>query len=168
MLRSSLCLALLALLPWSAQGQTEPAPPPLQTQGEALARARLLHDTFAETLRVVHRDFFRRDEHLPFPSQSLSEVFETLAAKHRVQLRWIAAEDTAMNLDHLPADEFEKKALATLVEGRAEHWQAEKDEIRFAGRIVLQNKCLKCHLQNRTSLGERSAGLAIRLPYRSD
>ncbi len=159
-LRLACVFSLLLVLPCRAESA-----PGVE---EARERARLLHESFAETLRVVHRDFFRRDEHLPFPSQSLTEVFGGLATNRNVQLRWIAQEATAMNLDHLPKDEFERKALESLVAGKREVEAVEDGHFRFVGLIPLQNKCLKCHLQNRTSLGERAAGLAIRLPVRAD
>ena len=111
-LRLACVFSLLLVLPCRAESA-----PGVE---EARERARLLHESFAETLRVVHRDFFRRDEHLPFPSQSLTEVFGGLATNRNVQLRWIAQEATAMNLDHLPKDEFERKALESLVAGKRE------------------------------------------------
>jgi hypothetical protein len=131
---------------------------------EARERARLLHLSFSDTLRVVHRDFFRRSEKLPFPSQSLSEVFDGLATNRNIRLRWIAAEETAMNLDHLPKDEFERAALRTLTSGGKEYEAVEPGVFRYAGVVVLENKCLKCHLQNRTTLVDRMAGLSITVP----
>ena len=135
-----------------------------RSEDEARERARLLHAGFSETLRVVHRDFFRRGEKLPFPSQSLSEVFDGLATNRNVRLRWIATEETAMNLDHLAKDEFERAALRALSGGEREYEAVEPGVFRYAGAIVLENKCLKCHLQNRTTLDDRLAGLAITVP----
>jgi hypothetical protein len=144
------------------------APPPLPAPGvpEARARAELLHLSFAESLRVVHRDFFRRNERLRFPSESLSDVFAELEERHGVRIRWISPELTAMNLDHLPQDAFEREALARLSPTQPVHEAVEPGTFRFAGRVVLENSCLKCHLQNRTSLEERTVGLAISIPLR--
>ena len=41
----------------------------------------------------------------------------------------------------------------------------ESGRLRYAGVIVLENKCLKCHLQHRTSVEPRAAGLAITVPF---
>ncbi|NQV25336.1 MAG: hypothetical protein HQ518_13320 [Rhodopirellula sp.] len=42
-----------------------------QSVTEARGRARLLHETIHGVLQVMHRDFFREDEGLKIPSQSL-------------------------------------------------------------------------------------------------
>lgn len=134
------------------------------TVDEARGRARMLHETLHGVLQVVHRDFFREDESLMLPSQSLEDVFAALADQWGVQIRWLAVDAAAMNVDHQPRDAFEKRAVAALAKGATEYAAVEEGRYRHAGTIQLSSQCLKCHLPRRTSTEDRAAGLVISLP----
>ena len=63
--------------------------------------------------------------------------------------------------DGKPEDDFQKRALRAITGGEKEVSAVEKDMFRYAGVIVLQNQCLKCHVPERTSLNDRFAALEI-------
>jgi hypothetical protein len=128
---------------------------------EARARAELLHDTLHATLHVVHRDFYREDEGLPIPAASLARVFRSLEEDQRVTLRWLAVDGEAMNVDHKPRDEFERAAVKSIQDGQQPHEASEGGIYRRAAAITLTGECLKCHLPNRKSTENRSAGLIV-------
>ena len=138
-----------------------PAAQPSTTVVEARGRARLLHEAIHGALQVVHRDFFLEDESAIIPSQSLEDVFVELARSHKVTLKWLVVEGNAMNVDHKPADDFERKAADALANGHREFDAAEGDSYRYAGAIRLSSQCLKCHVPNRTNTKDRTAGLVI-------
>jgi hypothetical protein len=140
----------------------------LPTVEEARERARLIHASLRGALDVMHRDFFRRGESKAIPSESLQDVFDALAAGFGVTVRWLATEETVMNVDHKAGDAFGRQALKAVGEGRAEFSEVEGGRLRFAGSIVLQNQCLKCHVSNRTSLEDRFAALEISLPVKAE
>lgn len=80
-----------------------------------------------------------------------------------MEIRWLGVNATK-DVDHEPADEFEREAAAALSGGRKEFSAIEDDRFRYVGAIRLQNECLKCHVPNRKSLEDRVAGLAISIP----
>ena len=139
------------------------------TVDEARDRARILHETIHGALQVVHRDFFDEDAVRTLPSQSLEDVFLELERSFGVSIRWISVNAKAMNVDHEPRDEFEKKAAKALAAGKQEYESYEAGdadvpgEYRHAGKIRLASQCLKCHVPNRTSTEDRLAGLTIRM-----
>jgi hypothetical protein len=137
---------------------------PLPTVIEARARARLLHETIHDTLQVVHAQYYREDEGLALPANSLDRVFQELAGRRKVELRWLVVEGQAMNVDHKPKDEFEKQAVRALVEGKDEFDLSKNGVYRYAGPITLGSDCLKCHLPSRTSNRSRKAGLVVSMP----
>jgi nicotinamide riboside kinase len=132
---------------------------------EARGRARLLHETIHGTLQVVHRDFFDPDDRDRIPSATMEEVFEDLATNWNVDLHWLAVDGKTMNVDHRPRDAFEKKAVAALKSGKEEFEAVEGKRYRRAGAIVLHNVCLKCHVPDRATLENRTAGLVITMPF---
>ena len=142
-------------------------PPALPTVSEALVRAQLLHATIDGTLRIMHRDFFRKGDNKAIPSESLKDVFKALAANQGVTVRWLASAQTIMNVDNKAKDEFEVAALKTITAGGKEVTAVENGTFRFVGPIVLENRCLKCHVNDRTSLEDRFAGLEISLPVQA-
>jgi len=145
----------------------EAAPPPFPAPGEARVRARLLHAALDGALRVMHRDFFRKGgDSKIIPSQSLEDVFRGMEKTHGVTLRWLAAEETVMNEVHRAADAFQKRALKALAGGEKEISSVESGVLRYAGVIVLQNQCLKCHVPQRTSLEDRFSALEISMPVK--
>lgn len=131
---------------------------------EARSRARLLYETIRGTLQVVHRDFFDDDNAHAIPSASLEDVFDELGVSYGVDLKWLIVETDIVNVDHQPEDDFEKAAVKVLKEGKLRHEAVESDRYRFAGPIRLASQCLKCHVKNRTSTEDRTAGLLISMP----
>lgn len=143
------------------------APPP-PAAGEAEARARLLHAVVSGALRVMLRDFFRRNETRAIPSESLRDVFKAMADDHGVTLRWLASSETIMNEDNKARDAFDEAALRALSGGAASHREVGGGRLRWAGPIVLRNECLKCHVSGRSSLEDRHAALVIEMPVRKE
>ncbi|TWU07301.1 hypothetical protein CA54_57070 [Symmachiella macrocystis] len=133
---------------------------------EARGRARLLHETIHGALQVVHRDFFLEDESVMIPSQSLEDVFLELARGHHVTLKWLVVNGGVMNVDHKPADAFERNAVVALADGNQEFEATEGNSFRYAGAIRLASRCLKCHVPNRTDTKDRTAGLVISMPLK--
>lgn len=134
------------------------------TAHEARVRAQLLHEMIHGALQVMHRDFFDDEEGGTIPSQSLEDVFAEMARSWQVQIRWLAVNAKAMDIDHQPVDAFEEQAVKALAAGAKEFDASEADVYRYAGAIRLSSKCLKCHVPNRTSLEDRTAGLVITMP----
>jgi hypothetical protein len=167
-----LALAALAFLPKSGvHSEEEPSAKPKAAKApatveEARARAGLLHTAIHGALSVMHRDFFKKGDSRAIPSESLKDVFEGLAEEHGVTVRWLATEETAMNVDNLAGDDWQKKALMAITDGAANVETTEEGRYRFAGAIPLQNQCLKCHVSTRTSLEIRFAALEISMPLR--
>jgi hypothetical protein len=138
--------------------ETTRTPPSVE---EARARAELLHETIHATLRQVHRDFYREDEGLPIPAASLSKVFRVLEEEQGVTLRWLAVDGEAMNVDHKARDDFERGAVTSIQDGQKVHESTEGGTYRRAAAITLTGECLKCHIPNRKSTENRSAGLIV-------
>lgn len=128
---------------------------------EARGRADLLHETVHATLQVVHHQFYREDQGLPIPAATLKDVFDELSRSRNVELRWLAVNAQAMNVDHEPVDAFERDAVKALAAGKESIEHVEKGVYRRAATITLRSECLKCHLPNRRSTEDRAAGLVI-------
>jgi hypothetical protein len=141
--------------------------PPLSVD-EARERAELLHETIHATLHAVHRDFYREDEGLPIPAASLGKVFRALEEQQGVSLRWLAVDGEAMNVDHKARDEFERAAVKSIQDGPKPHESAEGGVYRRAAAITLTSECLKCHVPNRKSTEDRSAGLIVSMRLRGE
>ncbi len=146
---------------------TEPAPPHVPTAAEARARALVLHETFEAALHAMHHHYYREDEGLPIPGVVMKDVFRELANRRGVQLRWLAVDGQAMNVAHLPQDDFERAAVKALAAGDENYDHAENGTYRYAGMICLTSECLKCHVPNRKSTEERSAGILISMPVKT-
>lgn len=138
--------------------------PPPTTMVEARSRARLLHETIRGTLQVVHRDFFDEDNAHAIPSSSMEDVFAELSRGYNVQVKWLIVETDVVNIDHKPEGEFEHTAVKVLKSGKPMHEAIEGNRYRYAGPIRLQSQCLKCHVRNRKSTEDRTAGLSISMP----
>lgn len=134
------------------------------TVDEARGRARLLHESFHATLHFVHEEYYRPDQRLTIPATTLDRVFKELEKRRNVKLHWLAVNAQAMNVDHIPEDEFEKASVAALTAGKEEFESVEEGHFRFAGAIQLSSDCLKCHLPNRTSTKSKLAALVISMP----
>lgn len=141
---------------------------PLPTMEEARARARLLHEAVHSTLQIVHRRYYREDEGLPIPAFTLKHVFSELEERSGVKVQWLVVDGEAMNVGHRPRNEFEKAAAKALASGAKEFGHSEAGLYRHAGPIRLHNDCLKCHVPSRTSTEDRTAGLVIMMPVKSD
>lgn len=137
---------------------------PRPSADEARERARLLHGTIHDTLQIVHSRYFREDEGLPIPAATFKQVFQHLAERDDIELRWLAVDTRAMNIDHKPRNEFEKEAVRILLSGKDEYEAASDGVYRHVGRITLGADCLKCHLPGRSSNKSRAAGLMIAIP----
>ena len=131
---------------------------------EARDRAILLHETIRGTLQVVHRDLFDDEDAFAIPSNSLEDVFEELANRYQVDIRWLVVNTDVLNVEHKPKNDFEKSAVASLAAGNPSFERTSKDRYSFAGAIRLKSQCLKCHVKRRTDTGERIAGLSITMP----
>jgi len=180
-LRTNLCQALttLAILGVAAIGvhaippddAAKPAGRPaadsrteehlLPTVAEARGRAKLLHESTHATLQIVHHEYFREEKGISIPAATLKRVFRELAVRQKVELRWLAVNAQAMNVDHNPRNDFERQAVQALVAGKEDFEKVEEGVYRHVGVITLTSDCLKCHLPNRTSTKDRAAALVI-------
>lgn len=141
-----------------------PSIPPATTITEADARARLLHETIHGAIQIVHRDFFDEDNPGAIPSASLEDVFASLAESYQVELKWLIVETDVLNVDHQPKDDFEREAVKALRKGETHYAEVQQDRYRFAGPIRLASQCLKCHVKQRLTTEDRTAGLSISMP----
>ena len=148
----------------SEQSDTAAEIAPPATVVEARARAILLHETIEGALQVMHRDFFDEEDSRMIPSASLEDVFEELSRQFNVKARWLIVETDVVNVDHEPQDKFEHDAVGALASGKLRHDATEDNLYRYAGAIKLHSQCLKCHVKQRTSTEERTAGLLLSMP----
>ena len=157
------CLLLTCMAPSldSMARADKPAPAPTITVAEARGRAKLLQEAFHATLHIVHLRYYREDEGLIIPARTFKLVFRELQRRQHVNIRWLAVNASAMNVDHEPKDAFEKAAVKALADGKPEYEAVEKGVYRHVGAITLTSECLKCHVPHRTNLDDRVAGLAI-------
>ncbi|WAC18598.1 DUF3365 domain-containing protein [Luteolibacter sp. SL250] len=163
-LRRKVCYGMLALLPWLwLPGQARAADGE-RLEEEAKLRSQLLHEVLHGALQVMHRDFFKEEEKSKIPSESLEDVFEEMEKTWGVRIEWLAVDTKAMNVDHRADDAFEKKAVEVISSGAEAHDMKEGGLYRYAGVIPLGNRCLKCHVPDRTSLEERKAAVVISMP----
>jgi hypothetical protein len=137
---------------------------PRSTTTQARRQAEILHTSIHSTLRVVHDRYYREDEGLPIPAAIMGDVFKELESEQNVKLRWLAVEGLAMNTDHLPQDTFETEAVKSLKSGKSFHELSENGLYRRAAPITLNSHCLKCHMPDRKSTRDRTAGLIIAIP----
>jgi len=135
-----------------------------ESVAQARQEAEVLHDTMHATLQLVHHAYYREDEGLPIPAAMLKDVFDEVETHRKVKLRWLAVDGQAMNVDHIPADEFETQAVEKLAAGEESHEETRDGIYRRAGAIKLTNVCLKCHLPDRTTTEARRAGLIVSIP----
>ena len=69
-----------------------------------------------------------------------------------------------MNTDHKPQNEFEQQAVRALKSGERVFEQTEGSVYRRVGAVTLSNHCLKCHVPDRRSTRDHTAGLIISIP----
>lgn len=130
----------------------------------ARRQAEVLHTAIHSTLQVVHHRYYREDEGLPIVAATLREVFADLESEENVTLRWLAVEGQVMNTEHRAQNQFELDAVEALKAGDLAYEQVEGGFYRRAGAITLTNVCLKCHVPDRTTTEDRTAGLIIAIP----
>jgi hypothetical protein len=132
---------------------------------EARRQAKVLHTAMHSTLQTVHHRYYQADKGLPIPAAILKDVFAELEEEQQIKLRWLVVEGQAMNSDHKPQGSFENEAVKVLKSGKREFEQAENGIYRRAASITLTNQCLKCHVPDRKSTENRTAGLIIAIPF---
>ncbi len=140
----------------------------LPTAEEARERAEVLHDLANEMLRAIHQAYYREDEGLPIPALLMREVFQDLGKRRQVEFRWLAVDTDAMNVDHKPQTDFEKRAVKAIASGEKNFEETADSVYRHVGLVPLTSECLKCHLPNRRSTKTRSAALLITIPVRAE
>ncbi len=138
----------------------------VSSEDQARRQAEILHTAMHATLQVVHHRYYQEDEGLLLPAATLKEVFAEMEKEHGVKLRWLAVEGQVMNTDHSARDEFEREAVKVLKSGKPKYEQVENGTYRRAGPITLSNHCLKCHVPDRKSTEDRTAGLIISIPVK--
>lgn len=127
----------------AASAQLKPA-----LVAEARARARLLQETIRGSLHIIHRDFFDEDDAHAIPSASLEDVFAELSRRYHVDVKWLNVQTDVLNIEHQPADQFERQAAVAIDKGELQFDKTINDRYRFAGSIRLGSQCLKCHVKN--------------------
>ncbi|TWT57274.1 hypothetical protein KOR42_06330 [Thalassoglobus neptunius] len=130
--------------------------------------ASILFESVHGSLQVMHRDLFREDESLSIPSRSLEDVFSVLNRKYNVELRWLAVDTPAMNIDHEPSSEFEKQVVRHLRTQETSFESIEGNRFHYAGRIRLSTTCLGCHVPRRSDNDDRFAGLLMTFDLQRD
>lgn len=156
------CLLVLVLA-FSRAWTQEPARLSL-TADQARRQAEILHDTLHTALQVVHHRYYREDEGLLLPAAALREIFADVQKRQKIELHWLAVEGEVMNTDHRARDDFEMAAVAALKADRPFYEEVTGTTYRRAGPITLRNECLKCHVPDRKSTEDRTAGLVITIP----
>ncbi len=133
----------------------------------ARQRAELLHTAFEATLIAVHRAYFE-GERDAVPAVVLEDVFSWVDKETHGKTRWIAVNTEAMNIDHEPKSDFEKKAAKALAAGNESFELIEDGVYHRAGAVSLVTGCLRCHetglIQRRQR--KRVAGLVISIPFK--
>ena len=109
----------------------------------------------------MHRDFFVEEQSRTVPSASLEDVFSELSKAYKVDVKWLVVDTDVVNVDHQPQGAFEIEAAQSLASGKPRFEAVENDRYRYAGSIRLASQCLKCHVKDRTSTHDRTAGLLI-------
>ncbi len=155
---------VLAAVAWACMVGNIPAAGEGNPVGEAKLRSQLLHEMVHGALQVMHRDFFNEEEKSKIPSESLEDVFGEMEKTWGVKIEWLAVDTKAMNVDHRADDAFERKAVEVISAGADSHDMKDGPVYRYAGVIPLGNRCLKCHVPDRTNLEERKAAVVISMP----
>ena len=138
----------------------------LPTVVEARRQAKILHTAMHSTLQIVHHRYYQEDQSMPLPAATLNDVFAELEREEGIKLRWLAVDGQAMNIAHEPKSTFEFQAAEALKSGKGEFELIDNGVYRRVGTIQLSNVCLKCHVPDRKSLENRTAGLIIGIPVR--
>lgn len=110
----------------------------------AREQAILLHRVYSATLDVLHHRYFRRDGSV-LPARAMEDVFEEMVSTSGTYANWISVNTKAMNIDHEPSTDFEKKAAAEISAGKEAYELAGKAVYRRAAAIPLRSSCVGCH-----------------------
>ena len=161
---TSIGLLMLVLVVTSAR--TDQPQHSTLSVAQARRQAEILHDTLHTTLQVVHHRYYREDEGLLLPAAALREIFADIEKRQKIELHWLAVEGEVMNTDHRAKDDFELAAVAALKADKPFHEEVTATTYRRAGPITLRNECLKCHVPDRKSTEDRTAGLVITISLR--
>jgi len=140
----------------------------LPTPDEARNQAELLHESLHATLQTVHHQYYREDEGLPIPAAALKNVFRSLERDRKLEIRWLAVNAQAMNVDHQAKTDFEKEAVKAIAAGKESVEETSNGLYRHVGSIALTSECLKCHAPMRKNNKARLAGLLIGIPVRTE
>lgn len=160
----------IATLAWSAEPATDSSestgkrPVAAMSVDEARRQAATLHTVLHASLQRVHDGYFEEDAGLPIPAAVLRDVFDELKQDQNIVARWLVVEGQAMNVDHKASTPFEKEAARVLLAGEPAHEEVVDGIYRRAAPIRLRNHCLKCHVPNRKSTRDHTAGLMIAIP----
>lgn len=162
----SLCVGIVwtAVVIATADTTDQPAAHVNASIEAARREAQGTHAVVEAMLHAVHHHYYREGERLPLPAAVFREMFGKLAEERGVTLRWLAVEGAAMNVDHRPRDDFEREAVRVFLAGDDAFERVEPGSYRRAATIALTNQCLKCHVPDRKTLEDRSAGLVITVP----
>jgi hypothetical protein len=170
---------------WSAElSGDEPMPPKNDEKNEhaeeaeddgrvpvavARDRAKLLHQVYASTLRVMHQRYFHGDN-APIPARAMEDTFSEIAWRTKVEAKWISANLQAMGVNHEPSTEFEKRDAKEISAGKEAFETVEEGYYRRAGSIPLVSGCIKCHagFLGTAPKTPRYAGLVISMPITED
>lgn len=160
----------IATLAWSAEPAADSSestvekPITARSVDEARRQATALHTVLHASLQRVHDGYFEEDAGLPIPAAVLRDVFDELKQDQNIVARWLVVEGQAMNVDHKASTPFEKEAARVLLAGEPAHEEVVDGIYRRAAPIRLRNHCLKCHVPNRKSTRDHTAGLMIAIP----
>jgi hypothetical protein len=160
----------IATLAWSAEPAADTSestgekPVAVKSVDEARRQAAALHTVLHASLQRVHDGYFEEDAGMPIPAAVLRDVFDELKQDQNIVARWLVVEGQAMNVDHKASTPFEKEAVRVLVAGEPAHEELSEGIYRRAAPIRLRNHCLKCHVPNRKSTRDHTAGLILAIP----
>lgn len=160
----------IATLVWSVEPAADSAestvekPVAAMSVDEARRQATALHTVLHASLQRVHDGYFEEDAGLPIPAAVLRDVFDELKQDQNIVARWLVVEGQAMNVDHKASTPFEKEAVRVLQAGEPAHEEVVDGIYRRAAPIRLRNHCLKCHVPNRKSTRDHTAGLILAIP----
>ena len=134
---------------------------------EARQRAELLEQVYLATLEMLHHSYFHGDRAV-VPARAMEAVFREMEQRTHSQARWISVSLKAMNIDHDPRTDFEKRSARTLRKGDAKVETIEQGFYRRAIPISLNGGCLHCHdgFGRGTSTTPKFAGLIVSVPVR--
>ena len=132
-------------------------------------RAKLLHQVYASTLRVMHQRYFHGDT-VTVPARAMEDVFSEIAWRSKVEAKWISANVQPMGVNHEPRTDFEKRAAKEISAGKEEFEAVEKGYYRRAGSIPLVSGCISCHagFLGMAPKTPRYAGLVISVPINDE